>query len=186
MKSRRTFLLGGAAALPLAALQGAPARFASRLKMMNDGVLPLNFLSWNPALPPPEFPPLPPTVAIRVRTTFPYQNRDVLETLVYLGPPDTPGVILAPLSQFHLQVDDVKITASGGNSIAFSGVIIDNPIRSPFGMIVGKPCVIGGAFDHTGSSTEFEFFGGLIVGSHATMLPVAHGSLEIATPWNSF
>lgn len=157
--------------------------------MQNDGEASFQYLLWNPFLqPPPDFSGLQPGDLVRVRNTFPSQGRDVLETLVYLLRPNVPVEI--PISLFYLQVEEIKLSAAQGpsdsNTIAFSGRISSNPVQFPFGMIVGKPCVIGGAFDQAGPSTQFKFFGGLTVGSHATLVPEATGHLTIKTPWNSF
>ncbi len=179
MNSRRSFLAGGAAALSASALHAAPARYATRVALVSDGEAAFNFLLWNPSLNAPDFSGLPPSAKIRVKNTFPYQGRDVLETLVYAVMPD---MTTFPISLIYTQVDDIKVA---GGAIAFAGSVISNPVPSPFGVIVGKPMVIGGAFDQTGPSARFEFFGGMVAGSHVTIVPVAHGSLDIKTPWNS-
>lgn len=180
MNSRRSFLAGGAAALSASALHAAPARYATRVALVSDGLAAFDFLLWNPFLnPQPDFSGLPLSAQIRVKNTFPYQGRDVLETLVYAVMPD--GTTF-PISLIYTQVDDIKVA---GGAIAFAGSVISNPVPSPFGEIVGKPMVIGGAFDQTGRSTRFEFFGGMTAGSHVTIVPEARGSLEIRTPWNS-
>jgi hypothetical protein len=45
--------------------------------------------------------------------------------------------------------------------------------------------MFSGSFDEPGQNTRFDFFGGMIAGSHATIVKVAYGPLEIKTPWSS-
>jgi hypothetical protein len=121
-----------------------------------------------------------------VRNLFPFQGRDVIETVVYARLPNNAVV---PVSLLYTEVEDVHLAESptGPNqrSIALYGKVIANPVPSPFGHIIGRGTMFGGSFDKPGPNTRFEFFGGLVAGSHATLVPVAHGSLEIKTPWSS-
>ncbi len=88
----------------------------------------------------------------------------------------------APVSVFVVKIQDAVLgdTDSGQPpTIAFLGKVIDNPVPSPFGPIVGRAAAISTQYDRTGNGVSFTFVGGFVAGSHSTWTFTASGSLYL-------
>jgi hypothetical protein len=149
--------------------------------------------------PLPTFPPLPPGLEFRARYTFPYQGRDLLETLVFVAPVGSPVGVFDPvqapeavISRFITRIDSVEIAGgpayeergmSGG--LVMLGEIVGMLSPSPFGDLTGLLSVVGTGFVD-GDSASFALIGGTGAGDHATFSPTAAGYLHIQRPWQSF
>ena len=187
--NRRRFGLGAAPLIAPAVLSagapGGPSRYASRLRFTADGSTTFSYVVFNPSIPF-SIPPLPQNADIRVRTIFPYQERDVLYNRVYVADlTDPTHTEMFPVSEFMVAVEDIDVGDTPSNTLAFFCRVIANPVLSPFGVIVGRVCSMGCQFTE-GNPASFEFIGGYVAGSHATFVPSATGELYIQRPWQSF
>ena len=66
------------------------------------------------SVPLPQLPPLPPGLEIRVRNVFPYDGRDLLDTVVFVAPVDLPIGVFDPeqapeavISRFITRIDRI-------------------------------------------------------------------------------
>jgi hypothetical protein len=50
------------------------------------------------------------------------------------------------------------------------GRVVENDVPSPFGPMVDKIAMFGGAFDREGRDVNFYLLGGMVAGQHATYL----------------
>jgi hypothetical protein len=162
--------------------------------MMAEGATSDPYVLTVPDVP---LPPLPPDLEYRVRYTFPYQGRDLLDTLVFVAPKSLPigvpvGALPFVVSRFITRVDHIRISdgaayqirgLTGGLVLIGEVVEVLNP--SPFGPLEGLQSAIGTGFIE-GATATFKLLGGTNAGDHATFVPSATGYLHIGRPWQSF
>ena len=190
MLNRRQFVAGASPLIvaPVLSAQNlkAPARYASRLRMIADGSTTHSYVVYNPAISlNPD--PIPDGIEIRVRTEFPHQGRDLLDTRVYLAVAADPfHNPVATIAEFIISVEDIEISdCPPDHTLGFFGTCVATPTMSPFGPLVGRVFSVGCQFQE-GDPARFEFLGGYGAGSHATFVPLAEGELSIQRPWHSF
>jgi hypothetical protein len=157
----------------LAVQKTASSRYAQQVAMFAEGVVDGQFV-----LPPGSVPPPPPGIEFRARYTFPVDGKDVLEGLVFGTAIGTPigGPPLFKVSQFLVKVERFERSNTPAPNLAFFGRVIETPVPSPFGDIVGRLTAVTGGFTE-GSDASFTLLGGPVSGSHVTVLPSASGSL---------
>lgn len=187
---RQLGIVGAALPLaPAAMAAGIPRRLAESLSLTANGTVDLAYVVFNPNNPP-TIPPLPPVLEVRGRFQFPYMDRDILETFVYVAPVGAPDTVVSPVSLFYSRIDHAQVAMprSPGDlySLALLGSVIANPVTSPFGELAGLPTAVSCGFDQPGTATTFELMGGPVAGNHATFLPLAQGSCEIKRPFQSY
>lgn len=126
--------------------------------------------------------------SVEVRMKFPYQQCDLLHLQVFLLPPasiaffgsDTPVLISDSLTE----IEEITVgppvdypDAPPGSPTFLSGPkptfgmvgrVVANDVESPFGPMIGKIAMFGGAFDHEGDNVNFYLLGGMVAGQHAT------------------
>lgn len=131
---------------------------------------------------PPAVPPLPPGVEFRARYTYPApDDDDLLDVQVFLTGVGAPvGLPLPPqsvISHMRVKVDRFQVAWVPAPSLLITGTVTSTPVPSPFGDLVGRLVAVSAGFTE-GDVTTFHQIGGPVAGSHATILPVATGSIS--------
>lgn len=157
-------------------------------------------LSWVLSLHTPTLPPLPPTVAGRLRIESlpagarPRSARDraTLAIAVFLAPAGVPAgepaPEIAPISTIEVVGHGLLVdVADFGEpstrpraNLLVSGTTITNPVPSPFGSLVGRSAYVALGFEWTDAENDAAVFRHVAVGaagSHVTVLPHAAGEL---------
>jgi hypothetical protein len=87
-----------------------------------------------------------------------------------------------PISVFIVKIQDVVIgdtDAAQPPTMAFVGKVIETPVISPFGPLVGRSAAMSTLYDTTGNDVTFTFVGGFVAGSHSTWTFTAKGDLYL-------
>lgn len=127
--------------------------------------------------------------SVEVRMKFPYDECDLLHLQVYLLPPaakeffGSPDAVL--ISDSLTEIEEITVgppvdypdappgypTVTGPKpTFGMMGHVVENSVTSPFGPMVGKIAMFGGAFDREGDDVNFYLLGGMVAGQHATYL----------------
>lgn len=129
-------------------------------------------------------------LTFKVVYQYPFENRDVLRFSVYLlpAPWDPPGTAPLLISRSLAKIDEIRVSLPVGYPDEFGlqpkptlgilGRIIENEVPSPFGPIVGRILSLSTAFDGEGDNVQFYLLGVSAVGSHATSVTNASGSIH--------
>lgn len=149
-------------------------RYAGRVRFTAEGRADGRFVL------PPAVPEPPPGLEWRARLAFPVGGKDVLDAQVLLAPVGAPSGVppVFVVSQFRMRVDRFERSAVPEPNFSFSGKVIETPVPSPFGPIVGRLTSVTGGYTG-GPDATFTLLGGPVAGSHATFLPVATGALVV-------
>jgi hypothetical protein len=143
------------------------------------------------------------TPAIRMRVLFPGSQgkcmlsiQITIEDLAWglptplpdpLPPLPPPGVL--PFSFIEAEVKDVTLGSSPipepderTPAIGLSGIVVANPVPSPFGDLTGAPVSVSAGYrllDPKTGETAFSLLGAWVAGSHLSICPTAAGILRI-------
>lgn len=153
-----------------------------RFELFAEGTVDDFSLVW----PPPQLPPLPPGVIIRVRIEYPIHRHNLLEWLTYLASSDGQPLPNGVVTLLRMRVDNIGLSRTPVPNFGLFGEITNNPVVSPFGELTGLVGMVSAQFDAPGDRTTFTLLSGAAAGNHASALRTATGFLHIRGPWHSF
>jgi hypothetical protein len=207
--SRRSFLKSAgllafsapaAMAVPFLSVSGAPQW--CRAQFVAEGVIPmipvvppipwvLPPLDANPMTPDIDPLPLPEGFEVRLRTTFPVRDRNILAVQLFTVPVGTPLPLpeaLPPIlpdpnptmAYYEIRVAWIEIGCRPQPTIGLTGrVVLHNPQFPFYGDQTGATAVVSGGFVPGARGATFTMLMANVAGSHITVAPQAAGKLVL-------
>jgi hypothetical protein len=194
--NRRTFLKSAgllavgapaAMAVPFPSISSPP--LLCRAQFVAEGVIPIIPVAppipW--VLPPLVGVPLPEGFEVRLRTTFPVRDRNILAVQLIAWPVGVPlpeplpPILPEPnptMAYYEVRVAWVEIGCRPKPTISLTGrVVLHNPQFPGFGDQTGATAVVCAGFSQGPAGVTFNMLTANVAGSHITVAPQAVGKL---------